>query len=67
MAAVASDSIDGAVVTLQFPDGPQSVRVPQLEHPASTATQQGWRARHNAQCTHPVTVGVRDLLMERKM
>ena len=66
MAAVARDGVDGAVVTLELPDGPQSVRVPKLEHPASAAAQQSRGAGDHAQCAHPVTVGVRDLLMERK-
>ena len=67
MAAVARDGVNGAVMTLELPEGPESVRVPQLEHPASAAAQQGRRAGDHAQRTHPVTVGVRDLLMGRKI
>lgn len=65
MAAVGRDAVDGALVTLQLPQSPQSVCVPQLEHPTSAAAQQGWGPRDNTQRTHPVTVGVRDLLLAR--
>lgn len=66
MAAVGRDAVDGALVTLQLPQSPQRVRVPQLEHPTSAAAQQGRGPGDDTQCTHPVTVGVRDLLLERR-
>lgn len=58
VAAVGGDAVDGALVALEFPQGPQCVCVPKLEHPSSTATKQGRRARHHTQGTHPVTVGI---------
>lgn len=67
VAAVGGDAVDGTLVTLQLPQSPQSVRVPQLEHPASAAAQQGRRAGDDAQSTDPVTMGVRDLLSERRI
>lgn len=67
MAAVGGDAVDGALVTLQLPQSPERVGVPQLEHPASAAAQQGRRPWYDAQCTNPVTVGVRNLLLEKKI
>ena len=64
MAAVGSDAVDGAVMTLELPQSPQCVRVPELEHPTSAAAQQGRGAGDDAQRTHPVTVSIRDLLMD---
>ncbi len=67
MAAVGRDAVDGALVTLQLSQSPQCVRVPQFEHPTSAAAQQGRGPRDDTQSTHPVTVCVRDLLLERKI
>lgn len=67
VAAVGGDPVDGALMTLQLPQSPQRVRVPQLEHPSPAATQQGRRAGHDAQRADPVTVGVGDLLSERRV
>lgn len=66
MAAVGGDAVDGALMALQLSQGAECVRVPQLEHPASAAAQQGWRAGDDAQCTHPVPVCVGDLLWDRR-
>lgn len=66
MAAVGRDAVNGALVTLELPQGPQRVRVPQLEHPASAAAEQGRGAGDDAQRTHPVAVSVWDLLMGEK-
>lgn len=66
MAAVGGDAVDGALVALQLSQGAECVRVPQLEHPASAAAQQGRRAGDDAQRTHPVPVGVGDLLWDRR-
>lgn len=65
MAAVGGDAVDGALVTFHLAQSPQRVCVPQLEHPASAAAQQDRGRGHHAQRTHPVTVGVRDLLLGR--
>lgn len=65
MAAVGGDAVDGALVTLQLAQRPQSVCVPQLEHPASAAAQQDRGPGDYTQRAHPVTVGVGDLLVER--
>ena len=67
VAAVGGDGVDGALVALQLPQGPQSVRVPQLEHAASAATQQSRRAGHHPQGTHPITVRVWYLLLAKDM
>lgn len=53
-------------MTLQLPQGPQGVCVPQLEHATSAAAKQGRGSRDNTQSTNPVTVGVWDLLLERR-
>lgn len=66
MAAVGRDAVDGALVALQLSKSPQCVRVPQLEHPTSAATQQSRRPGNHSQCTNPVTVGIWDLLLERR-
>lgn len=66
VAAIGGDAIDGALVALEFPKGPQCVCMPQLEHPSSTAAQQGRRARHHTQGTHPVTMGVGHLLLRHR-
>lgn len=65
MAAVGGDAGDGALVALQLPQGPQRVGVPQLQHAAPAAAQQHRGPGDHAQRTHPVTVGVGDLLLER--
>lgn len=65
MAAVGGDAVDGALVTPQLAQRPQRVCVPQLEHPAPAATQQDRGPRDHAQGTHPVAVGVGDLLLDR--
>lgn len=62
VAAVGGDAVDGTLVSLQLPERPQGVRVPQLENPGSAAAQQRRRPGHHAQRTHPVPVGVGDLL-----
>jgi len=66
VAAVGGDAVDGALVALQLAEGPQRVRVPQLEHPSPAAAQQGRGPGDHAQRAHPVAVGVRDLLLERE-
>lgn len=63
MAAVGGDAVDGALVTSDLAQSPQRVRVPQLEHAASAATQQDRGGGDHAQRTHPVPVGVGDLLL----
>ena len=63
MAAVGGDAVDGALVTLELPQGPQGVCVPQLEHAAPAAAEQGRGARDDAQRAHPVAVSVWDLLI----
>lgn len=66
MAAVGGDAVDGALVALELSQGAECVRVPQLEHPASAAAQQGRRAGDDAQRTNPVPVCVGDLLGDRR-
>lgn len=65
MAAVGGDAVDGALVTPQLAQSPQRICMPQLEHPASAATQQDRGPRDHAQGTHPVAVGIGDLLLDR--
>ena len=67
VAAVGGDGVDGALVALQLPQGPQGVCVPQLEHAASAAAQQSRRARHHPQGTHPIAVRVWHLLLANDM
>lgn len=67
MAAVRRDAVDGALVTFQLPQSPQCVCVPQLEHAASAAAQQGRRPGDDTQRTNPVTVSVRDLLLLERL
>lgn len=63
MAAVCSDAVNGALMTLELPQRPQCVCVPELEHSSSAATQEGREAGDNAQGANPVTVSVWDLLL----
>lgn len=62
MAAVGGDAVNGALMTLQLPQGPQGVRVPQLEHATSAAAEQGRGSGDHTQSTNPVAVSVGDLL-----
>lgn len=62
MAGVGGDAVDGALVTFDLAQTPQRVCVPQLEHPAPAAAQQDRGRGDHAQRTHPVAVGVGDLL-----
>lgn len=64
MATVGRDAVDGALVTLHFPQGAQRVRVPQLENAAPASAQQGRRTGDHSQRTDPVPVGIRYLLSD---
>lgn len=66
MAAVGGDAVDGALVSLEFTQGPERVCVPQFEHTSSAATKKSRRTWDDAQRTHPVTVSVWNLLMKRR-
>lgn len=62
VAAVCSDAVYGALMTLELPQRPQCVCVPELEHPSSAATQQGREAGDDAEGANPVTMSIWDLL-----
>lgn len=63
-AAVSGDAVDGALVSPEFSERTQRVRVPELQHTTSTAAQQGRRTWYDAQRAHPVPMSVRDLLLK---
>ena len=63
---VGADGIDGAVVTLDLADGGEVVHVPHLQHPPPAGAEEHRPAGHVRQGTHPVLMGVGDLLWKSR-
>lgn len=62
MPGVGADGIDGALMTLDLSYGGEVINVPHLQHASPTGTQQHGSPRNVCQSTHPVLMGVGDLL-----
>lgn len=62
LSRVCTDGVNGTFMTSDLSYGGEVVYVPHLQHAPPTGAQQHWAAWDVCQSTHPVLMGVGDLL-----